>query len=245
MVTCVCEINACALCESRLHPGLTKAQVCQIRERLIREMYEPHEVLFREGDAGTFLFALRSGQLKLTSSMPDGRQQILRIAVAGQVLGIETLKGQCYPFTAEALTDVVACKISHDDLRQILEASPAISLRVIETLSQELDQAESLIRDLGLKTAPEKVSSFLLSLIPQHGDPNAELPLRLSRREIAEMLGLTEETVSRVMADFTRKKIIGSGKGYIRILDRKWLEETNGVENKASSAGRRAQSGQS
>ena len=245
MASCACEINACALCENRLYPGLTKAQVCQIRERLIREMYEPHEVLFHEGDPAAFLFALRSGQLKLTSSMPDGRQQILRIAVAGQLLGIETLKGQRYPFTAEALTDVAACKISHDDLRQILETSPAIALRVIEALSQELDQAESLIRDLGLKNAPEKVSSFLLSLIPQRGDPGAELPLRLSRREIAEMLGLTEETVSRVMADFVRKKIIGSGKGYIRVLDRKWLEATNGVGNKVSSVGRRALSGQS
>jgi hypothetical protein len=47
------------------------------------------------------------------------------------------------------------------------------------------------------------------------------------------------------MADFARKKIIGNGKGFIRILDRKWLEETNGVENKASSAGRRALSGPS
>jgi len=74
MTTCACEINACALCESRLYPGLTKEQVCQIRELLIREMYEPHEVLFREGDPADFLFALRSGQLKLTSSMPDGRQ---------------------------------------------------------------------------------------------------------------------------------------------------------------------------
>ena len=64
-------------------------------------------------------------------------------------------------------------------------------------------------------------------------------------REIAEMLGLTEETVSRVMADFARKKIIGSGKGYIRVLDRKWLEETNGVGNKASGTGRRTQSGHS
>ena len=245
MASCACEINACALCESRLYPGLTKDQVCQIREHLIREMYEPHETLFREGDPADFLFALRSGQLKLTSSMPDGRQQILRIAVAGQLLGIETFKGQHYPFTAEALTDVVACKISHDDLRQILAGSPAIALRVIETLSQELDQAESLIRDLGLKTAPEKVSSFLLSLIPQRGDPNAELPLRLSRREIAEMLGLTEETVSRVMADFARKKIIGSGKGYIRILDRNWLEETNVIEKKTIIAGKRSLAGHS
>lgn len=244
MATCSCEVNTCVLCEERLYPGLTKEQVCQIRERLIRELYEPHEVLFRESDAGTFLFALRSGQIKLTSSMPDGRQQILRIAVAGQLLGIETFCGHRYPYTAEALTDVVACKISHDDLRHILEANPAISLRVIESLSQELDQAESLIRDLGLKTAPEKVSSFLLSLIPQRGGPDAELPLRLSRREMAEMLGLTEETVSRVMADFTRKKIIGSGKGYIRVIDRKWLEEIAGIGNGISGAARRAQSGQ-
>ncbi|MDH3513750.1 MAG: Crp/Fnr family transcriptional regulator [Gammaproteobacteria bacterium] len=225
-----------------MYPGLSKEQICQLRERLIRELYEPREVLFREGDPADHLFALRSGQLKLTSSMQDGRQQILRIAVAGQLLGIETFKGHRYPFTAEALTDVVACKINHDDLRKIIESNPAISLRVIETLSHELDQAEMLIRDLGLKTAPEKVASFLLSLLPLRGDQNADLPLRLSRREIAEMLGLTEETVSRVMADFSRKNIIGSGRGFIRILDRKWLEEINGVTMNTSVHRERAAS---
>ncbi|HEY5683628.1 MAG TPA: Crp/Fnr family transcriptional regulator [Sulfuricaulis sp.] len=240
MATCSCEVKACVLCEDRLYAGLSKEQICQLREHLIRELYEPREALFREGDPATYLFALRHGQLKLTSSMPDGRQQILRIAVAGQLLGIETFKGPRYPFTAEALTDVVACKISHDDLRNIIESNPAISLRVIETLSHELDQAESLIRDLGLKTAPEKVSSFVLSLVPLGGDPNGDLPLRLSRREIAEMLGLTEETVSRVMADFARKKLIGSGRGFIRILDRKRLEEINGIDVNTAGHPRRA-----
>jgi CRP-like cAMP-binding protein len=236
MASCACEINACVLCEGRLYTGLSQEQVCHIREHLIREMYEPHEVLFREGDEAASLFSLRSGQIKLTTSMPDGRQQILRIAVAGQLLGIETFKGQRYPFTAETLTDVIACRINHNDLRQILEMNPAVSLRVIESLSQQLDQAETLIRDLGLKTSLEKVSGFLLSLIPQRGKPEAELPLRLSRREIAEMLGLTEETVSRIMADFARRKIIESGKGFIRILDRKWLGETAGVSNDSTGA---------
>jgi CRP/FNR family transcriptional regulator len=177
--------------------------------------------------------------------MPDGRQQILRIAVAGQLLGIETFKGQRYPFTAETLTDVIACRINHNDLRQTIEMNPAVSLRVIESLSQQLDQAESLIRDLGLKTSLEKVSSFLLSLIPQRGKPDAELPLRLSRREIAEMLGLTEETVSRIMADFARKKVIESGKGFIRILDRNWLGEAAGAGNGSTGAGPRVASGHS
>ncbi|MEW6330645.1 MAG: Crp/Fnr family transcriptional regulator [Pseudomonadota bacterium] len=245
MASCACEINACVLCEGRLYTGLSQEQVCHIREHLIREMYEPHEVLFREGDEAASLFSLRSGQVKLTTSMPDGRQQILRIAVAGQLLGIETFKGQRYPFTAETLTDVIACRINHNDLRQAIEMNPAVSLRVIESLSQQLDQAESLIRDLGLKTSLEKVSGFLLSLIPQRGKPDAELPLRLSRREIAEMLGLTEETVSRIMADFARKKVIESGKGFIRILDRHWLGETAGAGDGSTAAGPRLASGHS
>lgn len=240
MTTCSCSISGCVLCEERLYPGLSKEQVCQIRERLIRELYEPHEVLFHENDKAAFLFSLRTGQIKLTSSMPDGRQQILRIAVAGHLLGIETLCGRRYPYTAETLTDVAVCKLSHKDLREIIETSPSLSMKVIESLGQELDHAESLIRDLGLKTSPEKVSSFLLSLVPQHGDPDIELPLRLSRREMAEMLGLTEETVSRVMADFTRKKIIGSGKGYIRIFDRQRLREINGVVDLTTDSSPRA-----
>ena len=245
MATCACEINACVLCETRLYPGLTKEQICQIRERLIREHYEPRERLFHESDAATYLFALRSGQIKLTSSMADGRQQILRIAVAGQLLGIETFMGRRYPFTAEALTDVVACKISHEDLRSIIECNPAVSMRVIETLSHELDQAEHMIRDLGLKTAPEKVASFLLSLLPLRGDQQGELPLRLTRREIAEMLGLTEETVSRVMADLARRKIIGSGRGYIQIFERQLLEKINGVMNAPPVVQRQAVPGRS
>lgn len=237
MAACVCQAEACVLCEERLYPGLTPEQLCQIRERLIRHAYEAYEVLFREGEPATYLFALGSGQVKLTTSLPDGRQQILRLAVAGQLLGLETLGGGRYPFTAEALTTVMVCKILQRDLRRILESNPGIAWRVIQALGRELEQAEVLIRDLGLKTAQEKISSFILSLMRRRADHDkAKLPLLLSRREMAEMLGLTEETVSRIMAELCRKGVIETGKGFVRIVDPRWLEAHTGVGNGARSA---------
>lgn len=230
MAACVCQADACVLCEERLYRGLTPDQLCQIRNRLIRHTYEAHEVLFREGEPATYLFALGSGQVKLTTSLSDGRQQILRLAVAGQLLGLETFGGERYPFTAEALTAIMVCKILHRDLRRILELNPSLAWRVIQSLSQELEQAEALIRDLGLKTAQEKIASFILSLLPRRADHDGEeLPLLLSRREMAEMLGLTEETVSRTMAELNRKGVIETGKGFVRIVDSRWLEAHTGV----------------
>ena len=217
MSTCYCEIDACVLCEARLYPGLTAEQVCHIRGLLIRQTYNARDILFRDGDPAAYLFAVRAGQIKLISALPDGRQQILHLVVAGQLLGREAFNDRPYEYTAEALTEVSVCKISSRDLQQVLEQNPSMSMRVIQILIQELDQTEMLIRDLGLKTAPEKVASFILSLLPVRGDQAGEIPLLLSRREMAEMLGLTEETVSRVMAEFNRKKLIHTGKGTIRI----------------------------
>lgn len=230
MTTCYCEIDSCVLCEARLYPGLTPEQVCHIRGLLIRQTYDARDVLFRDGDPAGYLFAVRSGQIKLISSLPDGRQQILHLVVAGQLLGREAFNNRPYAYTAEALTEVNVCKISSRDLQQVLEQNPSMSLRVIQTLIQELDQTEMLIRDLGLKTAPEKVASFLLNLMPVRGNQTEDIPLLLSRREMAEMLGLTEETVSRVMAEFNRKKLIHTGKGTLRIGKREHLCALAGLE---------------
>jgi CRP/FNR family transcriptional regulator len=243
MTACACQADDCVLCEERLYPGLATEQLCQIRERLIRHAYEAHEVLFREGEPATCLFALGSGQVKLTTPLPDGRQQLLRLVVAGQLLGLETLGGERYPFTAEALTAVMVCKILHRDLRRILESNQGLAWRVIQSLSQELEQAEALIRDLGLKTAQEKIASFLLSLPPRRADHDKEKPpLLLSRREMAETLGLTEETVSRTMAELGRKGVIETGKGFVRIVDPRWLEAHTGVGDGARFTRHRATS---
>jgi len=103
-----------------------------------------------------------------------------------------------------------------------------VSLGVIQRLNQELEQAQALIRDLGLKSAPEKVASFILSLVPEHQVCSEQIPLPLSRQEMAELLGLTVETTSRVITRFRRSGVIQTSRGYMRILDYARLQSLAG-----------------
>ena len=231
MGSCECVTNACVLCEPALDTRLVADQVCRLDKMLMRETYSAHQAMFWEGQRADYLFALRSGQIKLTTSLPDGRQQILRVATGGQLLGLDSLSGRKYSYTAEAMTEVASCKINRRDLFDVIQRNSTVAMRVIAALSEELDRAETTIRDLGLKSATERIASFLLSLMPGDREQRTATPLLLSRREMAEMLGLTEETVSRVMADFARREIIETGKGSLRILNPGWLRTHSGIAN--------------
>lgn len=241
MYACACQIDECVLCEARLYSGLSAEQVCQIRGMLGKQDYRAHAMLFREGEPCRYLYVLRSGQVKLTTALADGREQILGVRVAGQLLGFETLDDDLYPYTATALTPVDACRITHKDMLRILEQNPAVALRVIRRLNRELECAQARIRDLGLKNAHERVASFILSLAPERGEPPAALPLVLSRQEMADLLGLTIETVSRVIAELKRGGIIQPVRGAIRILDEERLASlANGSARHRDTARRAA-----
>lgn len=217
--SCQCQIGQCLLCEAKLYGGLTAEQACSIRGLLVKHEYEPHEVLFREGDSSTHLFVLRQGLLKLTSMDMNGREQIIGLATPGRLLGFETVHDNTYCFTAETLSPATVCKLRHKDMLEVLTQNPAVSLQVIDVLNRELAEAQALIRVLGQKNAEERVAWFLLSLAAAVDDPSELSPLRLTRREIAELLGLTIETVSRLMSEFRRAGLIETPRGGVRILN--------------------------
>ncbi len=229
MESCFCQIGSCVLCDAQLHSEISSEQVCQILGLLNRHAYAPHEVLFREGDPSTHLFLIREGQLKLTTSNPDGRKQIIGLGVAGYVIGLDTLEDEIYTYTAETIGPVIACEIQQKNMLRILKQNPDIALRIVDILNKELAQAKTLIRVLGQKGSVERVATFILSLIPRRGNLPRELVFPLSREEMAEMVGLRIETVSRVMADLQRKKVIEAPRGYIRILDLKQLCSLAGI----------------
>jgi len=114
----------------------------------------------------------------------------------------------------------------------VLQQNPKVSLRVVEILNEELAQAQALLRVLGQKTSAEKVATFLLSLIPTGYDDQSpiNLHLPLSRQEMSDLLGLTVETVSRLMSDMKREGIVEAPRGSIRILDLKRLHALAGTQ---------------
>jgi CRP/FNR family transcriptional regulator len=239
MSNCLCHADDCLLCEAHLHEGLSDAQACEIQGLLRRSSMQPQETIFRQGDASDWLYIVRAGQLKISVNGADGREQIMRIAVAGQLIGYDTVEDLHHPYTATALTAVRLCGIRHRDLLRVLEQNLEVSRRMVQLLNQELSQAQVLIHILGQKSSAEKIAAFLLSLIPEQGrpEPEAAIPLPLSRREMADMLGLTVETVSRLMAELRRERVIEAPRGYIHILDRKRLHAYAGPIPLAANRG--------
>lgn len=239
MSACLCESDDCLLCEAQLVEGLTEAQACEIQGLLRRHVVEPQNTVFLQGETSDWLYVVRAGQLKLSVNGPDGREQIIRIAVTGQLIGYDTIDDLRHPYTATALTPVRLCGIRHRDMLRVLEQNLDISRRMVQLLNQELSQAQALIHILGQKSSAEKIALFLLSLIPEHGHEaaQAELPMPLSRQEMADMLGLTTETVSRLMAELKRERIIEAPRGHIRILNRKGLHAYAGTTPLATNRG--------
>ena len=249
MTSCLCNTDDCLLCEAYLSEGLRDAQACEIQGLLSRRIAQAQEIVFRQGETCDWLYVVRDGQVKLSVSGPDGREQIVRIGIAGQLIGYDTVDNGSHSCTATALTPVRLCGIRQRDMLRALNENLEVSRRMVQLLNQELVRAQTLIHILGQKSSAEKIALFLLSLVPAHGRdaPQADVPLPLSRREMSELLGLTVETVSRLMAKLKRERIIEAPRGRFRILNRPGLNiyaGTNALNTRAPLArGRPIQAG--
>lgn len=231
--SCSSANRECQFCEAKLYAGISGKQVNEIRGHLTHCRSGARQTLFRAGRPSTDLFVIRDGQVKLTKTDIDGHEHLISLAGAGYLLGFDTIGNRRYSYNAETLTPAVFCRIKHDDMMRILAQNPKVSLNVLLAVNEQLAQARNLIRVLSQKSAHGKVAALLLSLIPLRPDVGHEKPeaLHLSRNEMAEILGITVETVSRIMAQFGRDAIVKAPRGSISIRKRKRLETLAGDQD--------------
>ncbi len=177
-----------------------------------------NEVIYNEGDIAKHTYTLRKGLIKLTKSLADGRTQIVRIIGHGELFGFDGLAGEDYNQTALALTDCEICKLPMDGLERIRTQNPSVDKAMMEGWIQGLRAAENMLLDLGAKKAPERLASFLLKWC-KDSEQGQWIDLPLTRGEVAELLGLTVETVSRFLSDWKRKGYIEDTRSTIRLVD--------------------------
>lgn len=168
------------------------------------------QTLFHEGDPATRVFTLTSGMLKLYKLLPDGRRQVTGFMHPGDFLGMSV--DDEHAFSAEALEDAQLCWFPRNRFDDFVEAHAPMERELYRMAAHELAAAQQQMVLLGRKTATERLASFLLLLakrsqqIPGH---SANLiRLSMSRADIADYLGLTKETVSRVLSAFRRDRLI-------------------------------------
>lgn len=184
----------------------------------------PNETIYSEGGPATHAYTLRKGLIKLTKSLADGRTQIVRIIGHGELFGFDGLAGEDYSQTALALTDCEICKLPMKDLERIRASSPSVDKAMMQGWIQGLRAAENMLLDLGTKKAPERLASFLLKWCKDN-EPGQWIDLPMSRTEIAELLGLTVETVSRFLSDWKRKGFIQDTRSTIQLTDPEGLKQ--------------------
>jgi CRP/FNR family transcriptional regulator len=193
---------------------------CLITDAVKQVHFAKGEVLFDQGQPSSSLFSLESGIVKISCNTSDGREQIVGMSTPGKLLvGLQSINDEHYEYTAIAETDVSACKIRHRALIQAAQNQGDIALRLISAINAQLAHSRLLMKVMGRKCASAKIASFIQLIIPSSTHGHKRFLLPFSRSEIADLLGLSEETVCRQMAKLKRRGVLYAPRGRIEVLD--------------------------
>lgn len=203
---------ACPVREEHLFCDLPTQALQELNEIRSTAVYPQSALLFIEGQQPRGIFVLCSGKVKLSTTSGEGKTIITRISAPGDVLGLNAaISNHPYEVSAELIEPGQANFISRDALLQFLKQHGDVALRVAEQLSRNYYAAYEKIRTLGLTSSPaEKLARLLLSWYPGNGPANgpAEITVTFTHEEIAEMIGTTRETVTRLFSDFKKRQLL-------------------------------------
>jgi CRP-like cAMP-binding protein len=185
-------------------------------------------LLFGQGDEARYIYRILSGVVRTYRLMSDGRRHVADFLMAGDLLGFET--GEEHNFSAEAVVDCVMRRYPRRQLELAANDHPIVARRLLSLACDRLAVAQSQMVSLGRKTAEERFASFLLGLVDRVRGADRAIALPMTRTDIADHLGLTIETVSRLFSRLRKDRVIDLPDAHsFRLLDRDALEERSAV----------------
>lgn len=187
------------------------------RQRMLQELTEAHygkgDFIFREGDPTEYFHIVKTGTVKCVKSTPEGKECTLKMLMPGDLFCCDAaaFDGASHPGSAQPMGDVSILRMSKKAYFEMLRQSPDAALEVIKFLGNRLNEAQEKTKDLALDRADQRLASLLVDLATRNGvkDPNGiRLTIRLTRQDMANMVGITTETAIRIMGRFKRDKLV-------------------------------------
>ena len=214
--------SSCCLRGACLPSGLSAAEMTQFSEITAskRRVARGH-TLYLVGDAFESLYAVRSGAFKTVGVSRDGTEKITGFHLPGELLGLDAINGGRHGYNAVALEDSEVCIIPFAQLEQMALTLPALQHQLLRLISGDISRDHGLMLLLGSMTAEQRLAAFLLSLARRHqrlGYAGDRFLLRMTREEIGNYLGLTLETVSRLLSRFQREGLLAVHQRDVEIL---------------------------
>jgi CRP/FNR family cyclic AMP-dependent transcriptional regulator len=190
--------------------------------------YPANAVLFVESQVPRGVYLLCKGRVKLTMTSPDGKAIILHVAEAGELIGLNSaITGAPYELSAETLEPCQVNFIKREALLRLVREHPEIAARVTQQISRDYQAACFQIRSLGLsRSALEKVGRFLLEAASKGKQTSQGIRtnVALTHEEIAQIVGVSRETVTRTLSDLRQKMLITVKGPTVVIRDKAALE---------------------
>jgi len=190
--------------------------------KFTRRRIKAGQTVYREGDKFQYIYAVRTGTLKSSLMLSDGREQVSGFQIAGELVGLDGVAQGHHASATMALEDSELCAIPYASLSDLAAGNCGMQHVISRLMSREILREHSLMMLLGSMNAEERLAAFLLNLSQRYaerGYSEREFHLRMSRAEIGSYLGMKLETVSRTFSLFQQQRLLEVDKRHIQVTD--------------------------
>ncbi|MBX0291512.1 Crp/Fnr family transcriptional regulator [Hymenobacter sp. HSC-4F20] len=216
-----------ANCQGCPHLGQSLLGSCQHSELAlisggkVHQSYHKGQVIFQQGGRPGGLYCIYQGKVKVSKISPDGKEQIVRLAKEGDVLGYRSLMmGGTYSTAATALTDCVVCLVPRTDFFSIINQNPQFSQSLLRLLAQALGETEERLLHTAYKPVRERLAEALLLLYNLfRPDTDTHFSIPISRDDLAALTGTAKETASRLLSELREEGIVATQGSRITVLN--------------------------
>ncbi|MDP2917541.1 MAG: Crp/Fnr family transcriptional regulator [Dehalococcoidia bacterium] len=203
------------LSRSFIFSALTGEELTGLARMAIERRFTAEQFIFIEEDAPDWFYIIADGKVKAVKHTSLGKEIIIAFFGNGEMFGeVAVFENKPYPASAQAVSETRLLGIRREDFLSFLVKQPLVALGIINVLAGRLREAQSRLRDLAGERVEQRLARMLLMLSAKLG---AELPF--TRQELSDMAGTTTETTIRILSQWKSRKIIGSVRGRITILD--------------------------
>jgi len=207
--------------------AMSKEELKKVSDSKTSKIVKKGESIFEEGEKLNGVFCVRSGVSKLSKLSANGKDQIVKLATKGQVLGQRSvISEEVSNLSAKAVEDMEVCFIPKEEIVHTLNTNPNFAVEVLRHMAHDLKEADDVIVNMSQKTVKQRVAEAFLYMKKNFGtDDKGFLLLTLSREDIASVVGTATESCIRIISEFKKEKYIKTSGKQIGIINEKALQD--------------------
>ncbi len=207
--------------------AMSKEELTKVSDSKVYMRIKKGDVLFEEGEKLKGVFCVRDGVSKLSKLSANGKDQIVKLASKGEVIGQRTvIAKESTNLSAVAVSDMEVCFIPKEIITNTLDTNPNFAVEVLRHMAHDLKEADDVIVNMSQKTVKQRMAEAFLYLKKNYGENgDGFLSLALSREDYANVVGTATESCIRIISEFKKKGLIKTSGKKIGVVDEKKLQD--------------------